>query len=81
MVYTVLFSCSFVPYFVGARGMHMLQKALRKEDGLQGVNGRANAEARRRTGILFSSDEDRHYVDDFDAKNHLGKADELKFLP
>ena len=38
----------------------------------------ANAEARLRTGRSF--DNDPRYGGDFDAENHLGKADESKFL-
>ena len=54
------------------------KKMLRKEDSVQEANGRANAEARRRTGVL-SSDNDHRYGGDFDAENHLGKAEESKF--
>lgn len=55
------------------------QKAHCQENGLQETNGRANAEARHRTGI-FSSDVDRHYRGDPDPKNNLGKAEKSKFF-
>ena len=64
---------------VAAEARATSQKMICKEDSLQEAHGSANAEARRRTGVLYSSD-DRHYEGDFDAENHLGKAEESKFL-
>ena len=54
------------------------QKEVSEEVGLEETNGKANAKARRWTGVLFSSNDDSHYEGQFDAKNHLGKVEESK---
>ena len=51
-----------------------------EEDGFSETNGAANAEARRRMGILSGSDDDCHYMGDFDEKDHLNKVQESTFL-
>ena len=50
---TLFFSVRLGPALVASATRATLQKAHYKEDGLQETNGKANADARRRTGIFL----------------------------
>ena len=57
-----------------------MSQEVRKEVGLEETDGKANAKARRRAGVLLSSDVDSCYGGQVDVKNHQGRAEESKLL-
>ena len=56
------------------------QKKVCEEAGLEETNGKANAKAKRRAGVLLSSDDNSRHGGQFDVKNHLDKVEEPKLL-
>ena len=76
-----LFTCSFVLCFGGDVGARFGAEGAFRGGRLLKTNGAANTEARRRTGILSSSDDDLRYGGDFDeTEDRLDKVQESTFL-